>query len=110
VSARERVFSSHLLAGLGQTPAASSCCDSCAEGGPCSGCGKGEHNLPGQVSAMPVGFGQDSSSSGGNTAGASALTTTTSAISAWAVPLTVGAIAVAAGFGLAYAISSGRRS
>jgi hypothetical protein len=94
------------VSGVGKEP----CCASCASGGPCTGCGsegvamppcstpKATPSIPGSTS-FPVGFGQSSS----------APVTTTSVpvamVTAWAVPLVIGAISIAAGFGLAYAIN-----
>jgi hypothetical protein len=56
-------------------------------------------NLPGDTS-FPVGFGQT------DTTPTSTLSTVGDALAGWGVPLTVGVIAVAAGFGLAYVISN----
>jgi hypothetical protein len=95
--------------GVSQAP---SCCGGCASGTGCDtecssgGCGGNPctpipHVVPQGVpgrSAFPVGFGQASTAS--NTA-----TIAASAVSGWAVPLAVGAISLAAGFGLAYVIS-----
>jgi hypothetical protein len=67
-----------------------SCCASCEEHGTtCRGA-----PIPGQT-AFPVGFGQTG-------------TTAVDAVSAWAVPLTIGAISLAAGFGLAYVLTKGK--
>lgn len=93
------------ILGLGNAP----CCRGCASGGSCEGscpsntqppCSepKAPPSIPGSTS-FPVGFGQDASPP--------AVTTSTvaSAISGWGVPLAVGAVSIAAGFGLAYVIS-----
>lgn len=101
---RENAFDVHLVRGLGSTPPSSvlppsslppeaqPCCDDCAETG--GTCGKmSQAILPGQNSAFPVGFGQ-----------ASTATIAQDAVTGWAVPLTVGAVALLAGFGLAYVL------
>jgi hypothetical protein len=78
--------------GLGEDP----CCAECAQTG--DRCGSSQPvSFPG-TAAFPVGFGQSDSSS--NT-----MTVATDAVTAWAVPLTIGLVSVAAGFGLAYALS-----
>jgi hypothetical protein len=92
------------ILGLGKK----TCCRGCASGGSCEGtcpsktqppCSepKAPPSVPGSTS-FPVGFGQTSPP---------AVTTSTvaSAISGWVVPLAVGAVSIAAGFGLAYVIS-----
>jgi hypothetical protein len=106
-----RAFDAHLVRGLGvcssacfdtsqesslppssEAPVAEPCCDDCAEtGGSCGG--KSAQFLPGQNSSFPVGFGQ-----------ASTGTIAEDAVTGWAVPLTVGAVALLAGFGLAYVL------
>jgi hypothetical protein len=106
----DRIFSPHLLVGLGSsTPPSSAltpsspppeekeaCCSECAESG--GSCGsKSTAFLPGQNSSFPVGFGQTPTT-----------TIVQNAATAWAVPLTIGAIALVAGFGLAYVIAGNK--
>jgi hypothetical protein len=79
--------------------AAAPCCAECAQtGGSCSDSTPTVRPIPGDQS-FPVGFGRGVGQS------ATAIADTAEA---WAVPLTVGLISVAAGFGLAYVIA-GRR-
>lgn len=96
------------------------CCASCAQGGPCemtceSGCPspvqmppcsapQAPPSIPGSTS-FPVGFGQTDDSSSTTSSASSTLSTAGAALSGWGVPLTVGAISIAAGFGLAYVIT-----
>jgi hypothetical protein len=98
--------------GVGQSRTGKPCCNSCASGGSCEACEgakcavqmppcsapKAQPSIPGSTS-FPVGFGQ-----------AATATTTAStigdALSGWGVPLAVGAISIAAGFGLAYVITN----
>jgi len=89
------------------------CCGGCASGGPCTGCeGQGcgvkmppcsasqaTPSIPGSTS-FPVGFGQTAPTA------PSTVSTIGDALSGWGVPLAVGAISIAAGFGLAYVISN----
>jgi len=82
------------------------CCASCAEGRSCEGgapCSqpKPTPSVPGSTS-FPVGFGQ--SSVGPIATQNPAL----AAVSAWVFPLTVGAIGLAAGMGLAFYLNRGR--
>jgi len=94
--------------GLGHAESGEPCCASCAEGKSCEGCmpkhkaprcsePKAPISVPGSTS-FPVGFGQS----------AQTLTSSVpvSAAVGWAVPLTIGLISIAAGFGLAYVIRS----
>lgn len=90
-----------------------SCCGSCAMGGPCESECVGAQcavpmpacsapqappSLPGSTS-FPVGFGQTPSAP-------STLSTVGDALSGWGVPIAIGVISLAAGFGLAFVISN----
>jgi len=79
-------------------PCGGSFCGTCGGACPCSALelqGCQGIPIPGW-SSFPVGFGQN---------GSSTTQVATDAVTAWAVPLTIGLVSVAAGFGLAYALS-----
>lgn len=95
------------FAGLPTGVGAGACCGSCAAGGPCeTDCVKqpicsvpsATPSIPGSTS-FPVGFGQTAPA-------ASTASTVGDALAGWGVPLAIGVISIAAGFGLAYAISN----
>ena len=99
--------------GVGQSKTGKPCCNSCASGGSCEGCEgtkcavqmppcsvpQAPPSIPGSTS-FPVGFGQAAPT------GPSTVSTIGDALSGWGVPLAVGVISIAAGFGLAYVISN----
>lgn len=101
--------------GVGQSRTGKPCCNSCASGGPCEGCEgvkcavqmppcsvpQAPPSIPGSTS-FPVGFGRGV----GQATTTSTASTIGDALSGWGVPLAVGAISIAAGFGLAYVISN----
>jgi hypothetical protein len=114
----------HVGEGVGAAPGTSAtgkpCCGSCAAGGPCEGCEGAKcavqmppcsspsapPSIPGSTS-FPVGFGRVAVRGVGQTATPTTTASTIGdALAGWGVPLAVGVISIAAGFGLAYVISN----